>query len=602
MERGIGQDAVEQVRQATDIVELIGAYVDLRPAGRGFKACCPFHKEKTPSFHISPERQLFHCFGCGVGGDAFSFVMQHDGLTFPEALEMLANRAGVTIPERSAQNGMDRAQILAALRGAVRYYRGKLRGAEGRKARQYLDERGVPQHLRDSYYIGFAPAGAHALLDYARVHVPTELLVQAGLVGRSEGGRLYDRFRERVVIPILSVAGEPIGFGARALRGDVEPKYLNSPETSVYKKAQILFGLPQARTGIREQGQVLVVEGYFDVLSLASNGINYAVAPCGTACTQAHGRLVLRYTQRLVFLFDGDAAGEKAAWRALEVTLPIHPDIGIVVLPEGKDPDDMVRGGHLEQLRRLLATPLTPVAFAAESLARAGTDGHPLIRGIAELLAKVGNALAREMMVEEAAERTRIPVRILRQEVERRGRLAPRRTDVGLQTQAAAVVRLTRFEEALLQVVQADPSSAKALREALQDVPVVRQGIRDVVDWVAARFAKASPPEPAELLQRMRMEFGEEIHIGFLLAEGAAVPNEQLRDDLLRRLRQQALEAENEALGHQIQRLEAQGDQQGAMNEQLKRKQEIAHELALLSQQATATAVQKELDAPGEAR
>ncbi len=579
----LGEDIVEQVRQATDIVDLIGAYVDLRPAGRSHKARCPFHREKTPSFHVSHERQLFHCFGCGAGGDVFTFLMKHEGLSFPEALELLARRAGIALPERGGAGAPDRGRIIAALRLAVRFYRGKLKGRAGAGAREYLAGRGVPVELLDAYYVGYAPAGGQAFLDYARKEFTVEVLVQAGLLGQSEG-RLYDRFRDRIAIPILSVAGEPIGFGARAMRPAVEPKYLNSPETAVYHKSRVLFGLPQAREAIREQGRALVVEGYFDVLGLARAGVRHAVAPCGTAWTPEHVRLLLRYTRSPVFVFDGDAAGEQAAWRALEVTLPLHPDLGVVALPAGQDPDDLVRQGEIDRLRELLSAPLSPVAFAYDSLARQGLDGHPRIARLAELLARVENAVAREMMVDEAAGRARIPARILRQEVERLGRERPAagrgREEGG--APSGPPIRLLPLEEAILKLVQAEPSAAGVLREASLGAPAVRAAIREVLFWVDERARSGLPPQTPELLRRIQVELGEGIDVGFLVDQTGPVPDEAFRDDLLRRLRDQALENEIEAVGREIRALESRGEDGDRLSGLLRRKQDLARDLARL--------------------
>ncbi len=589
MTRGVSDEIVEQVRQAIDIVELIGAYVDLRPAGKDYKACCPFHREKTPSFHVSAERQLFHCFGCGVGGDVFSFVMKHEGMTFPEALEMLATRAGVELPARRESTGADRSQLVAALRGAVRFYRGKLKGASGAEVRRYLEGRAVPPPLIDAYYLGFAPAGGHALLDAARRSFPSEVLVQAGLVGQGEGGRLYDRFRERLVIPVLSVGGEPIGFGARALRAGVEPKYLNSPETAIYKKARILFGLPQARDAIRSAGEALVVEGYFDVLALAAAGIRHAIAPCGTAWTPEHLRLLLRYTRRPVLLFDGDEAGEKAASRALEVTLPIHPDVGIVVLPSGSDPDDLVRAGRAEELRELLAAPLTPVAFMLHSLRRQGIDGHPLIARVAEMLARVGSEVAREVMLDEAAEKARIRAQALRREVGRLLEVRARRPGRGAPEAPAAPAapqRLTPLEEAILRLAISEPSSAGKLREAARGVSSVRDAIREVLVWMDDRARTDVAPEPPELLRRAAAELGEGVDIAFLMQEAAPAPGDQFREDLIRHLREQALENEIESVGYEIRAVEAGGSSAEKLAGLLQRKQSLARELARLRRHA----------------
>ena len=587
MERGSREDVVEQVRHATDIVELIGAYVNLRQAGRDHKACCPFHGEKTPSFHVSSERQLFHCFGCGVGGDAFSFVMKHEGLSFPEALEMLANRAGITLPERKEQGGPDRTKLVAAMRAAVRYYRGKLKGAAGSRAARYLAEREIPDELLDRYYVGYAPAGGSAFLDYAGKKFPVDLLVEAGLIGRGESGRLYDRFRERIVIPILAVGGAPIGFGARALRPDMEPKYLNSPETPIYKKSRVLFGLPQARGAIRAKQGALVVEGYFDVLGLAAYGINHTVAPCGTAWTSDHVRLLLRYTQRPIFLFDGDSAGEQAAWRALQGTLPIHPDVGIVVLPPGKDPDDMVRGGQLEALTALLAAPLSPVAFVLASLTRQGIDGHPRIARVAELIASVGNDIAREMMIDEAAERARLQSRILRQEVARLGRpRTPRRGRPagasGEPTHPPEPIRLSPLEEAVLHLAHCEPAAAEKIRAAAVGVVAVREAIREVLAWVADRARAGTPPEPPELVRRVQAEVGEGIGVGFLMDDTLPEPGDEFRSRLLRHLREQALEGEMESLGYRIREQEGAGERGEGLAKLLQRKQLLARELARL--------------------
>jgi DNA primase len=589
-------DAVERVREAIDIVELIGSYVDLRPAGRSFKARCPFHREKTPSFVVSPEKQVFHCFGCGVGGDVFSFVMKHDGLAFPEALALLARRAGIELPERGRrEEGPDKSQLIEALRAAVRYYRGQLRGAAGAAARDYLQGRSFSGRILDLYYVGYAPGGGQALVEQLGKQYPREVLIQAGLLGQAEGGRLYDRFRDRVTLPILGVGGEPIGFGARALRAGVEPKYLNSPETRVYRKRGELFGLPQARQAIRQEGQVLIVEGYFDVLSLAAAGLHQAVAPCGTSWTPQHtaSLLRLRQGQRILFLFDGDAAGRSAAWRALSATLPRHAEVGMVLLPPGKDPDDLVRAGELEALRAAIAAPLSPVAFGLEVLRAEGLESHALVERIAEMLAHVGSPIARELMIDEAAERSRLPVQLLRREVERlSGRIRPR-TGVGEETpaEAAPAARLTPMEAALLRLVQAQPAAAGALLEAARGAPAIGAGVRNVLAWAEDRARSQTPPDPPELLRRLRGELGAEVDAGFLLAEDLPAPDERLLADLLRRLREAALDAEKERIGYEIRTLEARaGSRDGEAGEAdrrrlaelLSRKQSLARELAHL--------------------
>jgi DNA primase len=432
----------------------------------------------------------------------------------------------------------------------------------------------------DRFYVGYAPPGGQALLEHAGRTFSREVLVQAGLVGQGEGDRLYDRFRARIVLPILAPAGEPIGFGARTIQPGVEPKYLNSPETPVYKKSRVLFGLPQARQAIRDAGCALVVEGYFDVLSLASAGIHHAIAPCGTAWTAEHARLVLRHARRIALLFDGDPAGRTAAWRALSTTLAQHPDVGVVVLPAGKDPDDLVRDGRAEELRALLAAPRSPVAFASESLLEQGLEGHGLIARLAEMLAAVGSPVARELMIDEAAERSRLPGRILRREVERLTRALPAAPE-GRGEGAAASARLTALEEAVLRVVLAEPAAAGNLLAAAAGVAAIRTPVRNVTAWVGDRGRSGSPPGAAELLRRVQRELGEEVPPAFLLDDALPQPDAQYRSDLERRLRELGLEAELEALGYQIRALEREG-KSDEVERLLPRKQEKARELARL--------------------
>ena len=587
---------VERVREAIDIVDYIGSQVDLRPAGRNFKARCPFHQEKTPSFLVSPDKQVFHCFGCGVGGDVFSFVMKHDGLSFPEALALLARRAGVALPERTERGGPDKAQLIAALRAAVRFYRGALRGEAGKGAAEYLRRRSMPERILDLYYVGYAPGDGQSLLRRLGRKFSREILVQADLAGQTDEGRMYDRFRDRIVLPILGRSGEPLAFGARAMRAEAEPKYLNSRETAVYRKRGELFGLPQARQAIRRTGTAIVVEGYFDVLSLARAGVYQAVAPCGTAWRAEHTESLARLHEagRIVFLFDGDAAGRSAAWRALAVTLPRHVEVGMGLLPPGKDPDDLVREERVAELNAVLEAPLSPVAFGLKVMREEGLAQAALVSRVAEMLACVEHGIAREMMIDEAAERSGLPVRTLRAEVEKlRERRRPgRRPERGADTAEAPVpVRLTPLEELLLRAVQAEPAAAGPLIEAARGSPSIGLGVRTVLAWVQDRARAGEVARPAELLQRLRSELGEGVEAGFLLSEDLPEPDARLREDLVRRLRETALEAENERIGYEIRAVDQQADGAGGhpggpgaerLAALLARKQALAMELARL--------------------
>lgn len=342
----IPNDFIQTLLGRIDIVDVIDRSVPLRKAGANYQACCPFHAEKTPSFTVSPTKQFYHCFGCGAHGTAIGFLMEHGGKSFPEAVEALARDAGLTVPHVESAGERERreagADVTATLLDAAKFYRARLKEAPAAIA--YLKRRGLTGAVAAHFGIGYAPDGwqnlAAAFPDYE-----DPALEAAGLVVRGDGGKRYDRFRDRVMFPIHDTRGRVIGFGGRVLDSG-EPKYLNSPETAVFSKGKELYGLYLARNAIRTAGRVLVVEGYMDVVALAQHGIEYAVATLGTSTTPYHVQKLFRLADLVVFCFDGDAAGRKAAWRALENTLPVLTDgkeARFLFLPGGEDPDDFVR-------------------------------------------------------------------------------------------------------------------------------------------------------------------------------------------------------------------------------------------------------------------
>lgn len=355
----IPEETIEAIRNRIDIVDLVGRYVSLRQAGRSFKGLCPFHSEKTPSFQVNPQLGIFHCFGCHAGGNAFAFLMRHDNLTFPEAVRALARECGIEVPEErgAGEAGLGR-RLREACAAAERFYRESLRGPEAAAARAYLAKRGFDAETCARFAIGFAPDRWEALvraLDAARV--PAALAVQAGLLGESQRGH-YDRLRGRVIFPIRDVRGDPVAFGGRALpdaQGRTpEPKYLNTPETPLFRKREGFYGMPDALEAIRRAGRAVVVEGYFDRIALARAGIGEALATCGTALTEDHARQLRRRTQEVVLLFDGDAAGQRAVERSLALLLPEGLRVRAAELPAGEDPDTYLETHGAEALRRLV--------------------------------------------------------------------------------------------------------------------------------------------------------------------------------------------------------------------------------------------------------
>ena len=360
----IPTDFIQTLLARVDIVDVIDRSVPLKKAGANYQACCPFHSEKTPSFTVSPTKQFYHCFDCGAHCTAIGFLIEHDGKSFPEAVEALAREAGVTVPHVESAGERERraetVDLTETLLESAKFYRARLKEAPAAIA--YLKRRGLTGAVAAHFGIGYAPDGwqnlAAAFPDYA-----SPQLDAAGLVVAGEGGKRYDRFRDRVMFPIHDTRGRVIGFGGRVLDAG-EPKYLNSPETAVFSKGRELYGLYLARNAIRDAGRVLVVEGYMDVVALAQHGIEYAVATLGTSTTPVHAQKLFRLADLVVFCFDGDNAGRKAAWRALENTLPVLSDgkeARFLFLPDGDDPDDFVRGHGKAALERAIdgATPLS---------------------------------------------------------------------------------------------------------------------------------------------------------------------------------------------------------------------------------------------------
>ncbi len=360
----------QELLHRVDIVDVIERYVPLKKGGANYVACCPFHTEKTPSFTVSPAKQFYHCFGCGAHGNAISFLIEYQGLGYVEAVRDLAESVGMRMPEfeprtKKPESGPDLYEIM---KRACDYYREQLKAAS--RAIEYLKGRGLTGKIAARFGIGYAPDGWQNLESVFPGYAD-KALKDAGLVIDPEGGgRRYDRFRDRIMFPILNQRGSVIAFGGRVL-GEEEPKYLNSPETPLFQKGRELYGLAQARPAIRAAGRVIVVEGYMDVVALAQNGVEYAVATLGTATSATHVQRLLRQTDEVVFCFDGDAAGRKAAWRALEVSLQHLADnkaMRFLFLPPEHDPDSFVREKGKEAFEKMLETARPLSEFFVEEL------------------------------------------------------------------------------------------------------------------------------------------------------------------------------------------------------------------------------------------
>ena len=357
MAKASNRDLVSEVKAAVDIVEIVGGYLDLKPAGSGrFKALCPFHNEKTPSFHVSRDRQTFHCFGCDKGGDIFTFLEDIEGIGFREALQSLAERGGIRFDGYAGPNkeaDRERAELLKLYSYAAHLYRGTLEDeVAGRAGREYLGTRGLSDETAKRFGLGYVPEGWQRLTDAARTKGFGDLaLERSGLAKRGQRG-LYDHFRNRLIFPIRDVSGKVVAFGGRAL-GDDNAKYINSPESPVYKKGRVLYGLYETRDVLRREKEAIIVEGYFDLLRCVDSGIENVVATCGTALTAEQAGLLKRYVSSVLVVFDGDEAGKRAALRSVGILVAAGLTVRALAPPEGLDPDDYLRKYGAEAFHRL---------------------------------------------------------------------------------------------------------------------------------------------------------------------------------------------------------------------------------------------------------
>jgi DNA primase len=422
----IPQKFLDDLLDRVDIVEVIDRRVKLKKTGKNYSARCPFHEEKTPSFSVNPDKQFYYCFGCGAGGNALGFVMDYENVDFPQAVETLAGSLGLEVPREQSRPGSSQPSreetgkpLYALLEQAARYYQKQLRThPEASRAVTYLKQRGLTGEIAKRFDLGFAPPGWDNLLQaLGSSEEQRKLLLEAGMLVQNEAGRTYDRFRDRVMFPIRDQRGRIIAFGGRVL-GDDKPKYLNSPETPVFSKGRELYGLYQARQANRKLERVLVVEGYMDVIALAQHDITQATATLGTATSQTHLERLYRLTPEVVFCFDGDAAGRKAALRALETVLPCMEDgrqARFLFLDEGEDPDTLVRKLGSEAFRELVkrATPLEAFLFDAvsEGLDTATLEGRARLSKLAlPWLRQLPDGVFRQLMFRALAERTGLNV------------------------------------------------------------------------------------------------------------------------------------------------------------------------------------------------
>jgi DNA primase len=505
---GFSDSFLEEVRRTADIVRYISEHVALRKMGASWKGLCPFHQEKTPSFNVRQEPAVFHCFGCGEGGDVFKFVMLHERVSFPEAIEMVARRFGVPVPETRSEAGPDRKQrdeLLGLIEAAAQHFARNLWTAPGTRARDYLLGRGFKKETLERIRAGAAPDAWTSLFDALRGKYLVEALKMAGLVREKEGrGSHYDWFRNRAVFPILGETGKVVAFGARCLDGS-EPKYINSPESPVYQKSRTLYGFSWARDAIRTGGRAVLMEGYLDVARCLEFGITEAVATCGTALTAGHARLLRRFTDTVVVNFDQDAAGIKAARKSVEVLLEEGLKVHIVELPEGHDPDTYLKAEGADAYKQRLAQAPDFMEWLIRRASVENDLGSPAGKGaylaaLLPTLTRIESPVERSAWLSLVAERGALDERAAREELRRAlsgARLSASTPEVAPAVVPVAAPALLPAEKWLLTlVVQGVEGVTDALGELDEaDLAGLRTG---AVLRAARKLAAAGQPVTAE--------------------------------------------------------------------------------------------------------
>lgn len=505
---------LDDIRRSSDIVDVVGGVVKLRRRGKNFIGLCPFHQEKTPSFNVNPEMQIYKCFGCGKGGNVFQFVMETERVSFVEAVRSLAERAGIKIPEEGKDEKVqeENDRILNALRFAGRLFHDNLtKTDEGRSALEYFKQRGFSDDTMRAFGLGYALNSWDHLLTHARREdIKDEDLLAAGLLRkREDGSSFYDYFRGRAMFPIFSAAGRVVAFGARKMREDdpIQGKYINSPETPVYSKSRVLFGLSHAKEAIRQQDAVLLVEGYADMISLFQAGVQNVVASSGTALTEEQLLLLSRYTKNLVLVYDGDSAGSRATIRGIDLALEKDMDLRIVALPGGEDPDSFVRNHGANAFRELLAQAVSFIDFKALEYRKMGlfdsTEGKAkAVRAIVQSIARISDELKRSFFIKDVAERYGLYESVLWKELEKWGK-EKRSGDSGQRTVASGQISGNAEADAAPAILPSEPREVPSAERAV--LKLFLELHRDAIEYLMSNLHEDDVTDPRvnALIQRV---------------------------------------------------------------------------------------------------
>jgi DNA primase len=557
---------VEEIKNRVSIVDLISEYVTLKKTGRNFIGLCPFHQEKTPSFTVTPDRQMFYCFGCGEGGGVFTFLMKIGQMAYPEAVRFLAKKTGVVIPERISPREREaagnREQLIRINETAAGYYVKNLHSADGKEALAYLHKRGVREETVRTFRIGLALNDWRGLRNVLERDKTSPVDAEkAGLIISGKDGQFYDRFRGRLMFPVEDLSGRIIAFGGRIL-GAGEPKYLNSPESDIYVKGRNLYGLHRAREAVRDRGYVIVVEGYFDLISLWNAGITHVVATLGTALTKEQTALIGRYTKDVVALFDPDEAGRKALARSLELFLAGNLNARALVLPDGLDPDDYVRARGADRLLELIdRAPSLVDYYIDDVLGNQGgfeKDRDSLRKAIA-FIQPIENVIDRNLFIKRVSEKLGIDQELLKKEISR-GKPATATTAV---TRGGPTDRIDRLELDLIHLLLVHPEKIGRLPRTDGLTYFTNSEVRHLAETLERAVADERSPDAVEAVGRLNPGPVREELLKKLMAERRPEEDkmlDRLLDDVVGQIRRRWYKERYRGLQKNIFRAQEAGD------------------------------------------
>ncbi|RMF65877.1 MAG: DNA primase [Calditrichaeota bacterium] len=557
---------------ATDILDLVSGYLTLKKRGQNYFGLCPFHQEKTPSFSVNPEKQIFYCFGCQTGGNVFAFLMQYEGVSFPEAVKMLAQRAGIPLEFEEVDPAHTREveALYSVNEFAARFYAHTLWSETGKAARDYLASRGLSDDDLRDYGLGYAASGWDHLVKRAQEEqVELSLLEKAGLVVKREAGGTYDRFRDRIIFPIYNLSGKVVAFGGRRLHDDQDtPKYINSPETAIYEKGKHLYGLYHGRDEVRKLDRAIFVEGYMDLLSLVCHGVRNVAATLGTALTTGQAHLIRRYTKNVVLMYDSDSAGSAATLRGADVLLAAGLAVSVAELPAGHDPDSFVREHGTAAVRELVAEAKNLFDYRLQQVAelppQARTQG---IRSLLQSLAKVPDRIDRSLLLARISQVLEINEKTLWDELEsiiRQTRRRPaRQSAVGRRLQGlTALAGRSRIEQAVEDLVRILLHHWDVAETVFTDLP---ESVKDASKWPILAylrncFTSGGTPRETDLVHRF-----QELDLSAFIVRTF---NEKLEGmdftrwatDCVRTIKKHAIDMQLQSLREEILQLQQQGE------------------------------------------